>query len=304
MIRALLLAATLFVGLAQPAAAADKMKPFILAEKVTGNAAAVVEATKAKLTAAGFEIAGSYSPYDGVTIIAVTNDELKATAAKTEFGGYGAAQRVSVTQAGGEVQVAFTNPSYMAAAYRMDGNMSGVKDALGAALGSMEEYGTPDGLTDDDLRDYHYKFMMPYFDDPDTINKFDSYDAAVAAMEAGLAKGVSGVTKVYRIDIPGKEETVFGIGMNGAKGTGNMQDDTYIMSQIDFKDLKNAAHLPYEVLVSGKKVYALSAKFRIAINFPDLSMMGSNSFMSIMDSPAGIKKALIRASGREPDEYD
>jgi hypothetical protein len=46
------------------------------------------------------------------------------------------------------------------------------------------------------------------------------------------------------------------------------------------------------VLVSGKNVYALYARFRIAINFPDLSMMGKNSFMNIMQSPEAIKRAL------------
>ena len=55
---------------------------------------------------------------------------------------------------------------------------------------------------------------------------------------------------------------------------------------------KSTAHLPYEVLVSGNKVYALYARFRIAINFPDLSMMGANSFMNIMDAPEAIRKAL------------
>jgi hypothetical protein len=64
------------------------------------------------------------------------------------------------------------------------------------------------------------------------------------------------------------------------------------MSEIDFHDVKSTAHLPYEVLVSGKNVYALYARFRIAINFPDLSMMGKNSFMNIMQSPEAIRAAL------------
>ena len=69
-------------------------------------------------------------------------------------------------------------------------------------------------------------------------------------------------------------------------------DDKFIMSEIDFRDIKSTAHLPYEVLVSGNKAYALYARFRIAIDFPDLSMMGSNSFMNIMKTPEAIRKAL------------
>jgi hypothetical protein len=51
--------------------------------------------------------------------------------------------------------------------------------------------------------------------------------------------------------------------------------------------------------VVGDTVYALPAKFRIAINFPDLSMMGSHSFFSIMCAPKSIKKALTAAAGGE-----
>jgi hypothetical protein len=75
-------------------------------------------------------------------------------------------------------------------------------------------------------------------------------------------------------------------------------DDKFIMSEIDFRDIKSTAHLPYEVLVSGNKIYALYARFRIAIDFPDLAMMGSNSFMNIMKSPEAIRKALQQAVGK------
>ena len=80
--------------------------------------------------------------------------------------------------------------------------------------------------------------------------------------------------------------------MKGASEAQKYMDDKFIMSEIDFRDIKSTAHLPYEVLVSGKDVYALYARFRIAIDFPDLSMMGSNSFMNIMSTTEAIRKAL------------
>ena len=59
--------------------AEDVVKPFILASTSSGGDVASVAAdTKKKLTAAGFEVVGSYSPYDGVEIIVFTNDELKS----------------------------------------------------------------------------------------------------------------------------------------------------------------------------------------------------------------------------------
>jgi cellulase/cellobiase CelA1 len=122
------------------------------------------------------------------------------------------------------------------------------------------------------------------------LAEFKSFQEAVSAVEAGLAAGKAGVTKVYRIDVPGKEEAVFGVAITRGKGA-----DKYIMDYIDFADVKSTAHLPYEILVSGNKVYHLFARFRIAISFPDLSMMGSNSFMSIMSAPGAIKESLTEA---------
>jgi hypothetical protein len=73
--------------------------------------------------------------------------------------------------------------------------------------------------------------------------------------------------------------------------------DRFIMDEIVFKELRSTAHLYYEIPVFDKKVYALSARFRIAISFPDLFMMGSHSFMNIMKTPDAIKKALTQAAG-------
>jgi hypothetical protein len=69
------------------------------------------------------------------------------------------------------------------------------------------------------------------------------------------------------------------------------------MKEVDFKPLRSTGHLPYEVLVTGGKVVALHAKFRIAVNFPDLSMMGSNSFMGIRCAPDAIEGALQQVAG-------
>ena len=113
-----------------------------------------------------------------------------------------------------------------------------------------------------------------------------------------------GVSKVYRIDLPGKDESLFGVALNGASDAVGQANDAYLMSEIDFKDVRSSAHLPYEILVAGKKVYSLSARFRIAQSFPDLSMMGDNSFMNIMDSPNDIKAALKAVAGDHWEKLD
>jgi hypothetical protein len=271
------------------------LKPFVLGSKGAGDLVQKVEATKAALTKAGFTVVGSYSPYANTTIVIATNDELKTTAAKSENGGFGAAQRVSIVKVKDEVQVAYTNPAYWANIYRMAGELKDTAAKLQAALGKVEEFGAK-GITAAQLRKYHYKMMMPYFDDTDTLVKHSSHEEAIKQVEAGLAAGKQGVTKVYRIDIPGKKEVVFGVAMKGAEKD-KFMDEKYIMGQIDFKDVKSVAHLPYEMLVTDNEVIALSARFRIAASFPDLTMMGDNSFMKIMESPEAIKKALAYTAG-------
>ncbi len=269
------------------------LKPFVLASKGAGTVTEKSAQVKTALTGAGFTVVGEYAPYAGADIIIVTNDELKKNAAASEFGGYGAIQRVAVTEVGKEVQVSYTNPVYMANVYRMQGDLSGVAATLATALGKVEEFGAQ-GMTAKQARKYHYTIGMEYFNEPSELAEYGSYEEAVQAVDAKLSSGKNGVSKVYRVDVPGKQESVFGVAMKGS-GVNKYMDDQYIMSEIDFRDLKSTAHLPYEVLVSGKKVYALYARFRIAIDFPDLSMMGSHSFMNIMKAPEAIRHALQNA---------
>ncbi len=276
------------------------LKPFVLASKGPGEVAQKVEAAKAALSQNGFAVVGTYAPYPNATIIIVTNDELKTTAAKSHHGGFGAAQRVAVTKLGNEVQISYTNPVYLSNAYRMAGELKETTAKLQAALGRVEEYGAK-GLTAPQLRKYHYTFGMEYFDEPNTLAAYSSHEEAVKAVEAGLAAGKQGVTKVYRVDVAGKKETLFGVAMKGEGDAGKFMDDKYIMSEIDFKDVRSTAHLPYDILVSDNKVYAQYARFRIAISFPDLSMMGANSFMNIMKSPEAIREALALTVGGKKD---
>jgi len=288
------------------AIAADVLQPFVLAYKTTGDVSTVASDVKSKLTAAGFEIAGEYSPYAGADIIVVTNAALKANAAKSDRGGYGAAQRVAVTKNGDDIEVSYTNPVYMAAAYRMAGDLADVRAQLEGALGAESDFGSEKNLTAEDLRKYHYTVMMEYFDDPSELAEYDNHAEAVKAVEAGLAAGAGGTAKVYRIDVPGKspegkEMTVFGVAMKGVNAD-DCSSDEFIMSRIDKSTPRHTAHLPYEILVNGDEAEALYGRFRIAIDWPHLPMVASSNggtFFSIMCSPNAIEEALTKASGGE-----
>ena len=279
--------------------AEEILKPFILAYTTNGDVQAVADEVKGKVDAAGFEVVGTYSPYDGAIIVAITNDDLKKSAASSDFGGYQAGQRVSITKVGDEIQVSYSNPEYYANTYRL-GDLSGATAALKSletALGNKEVFGTGDKkLSAADLRKYHYMFGMEYFDDPSELASYDSQADAIAAVEEGLSQGRGGATKVYRIDIPGKDETVFGVALNDSGCSG----DEYIMSRVDKAPIRSTAHLPYEILVSDGDVYALYARFRIAISWPNLPMIQSDTgatFFNIMCAPNAIEEALINAAG-------
>jgi len=288
----ILLAALLLFSMGNAAADDAKLKPFVLSSKGAGKVAEKFEQAKTALMAGGFTVVGDYSPYPDASILIVTNEELKKNAAASEHGGFGAIQRVSITKVNDEVQVSYTNPVYMANVYRMKGDLSSVAAGLAAALGKMEEFGSKQGMTASQARKYHYMLGMEYFDEPSLLAEYASYEEAVQSVDAKLTTNKNGVIKVYRVDVPGKNESVFGVAMKAAAEGDNYMDDKFIMNEIDFRDVKSTAHLPYEILVSGNKVYALYARFRIAIDFPDLSMMGKNSFMNIMKTPEAIRKVL------------
>jgi hypothetical protein len=97
---------------------------------------------KASVTGQGFQVVGEYSPYKGSHVVVVTSDALKKSAAKSDFGAYGAAVRISLTEVGGSIQIAYTNPLYIAEAYRMKEPLSAVAAGLEKALGKKAEFGS------------------------------------------------------------------------------------------------------------------------------------------------------------------
>lgn len=281
--------------------AAETFRPFVLASKGPGDFDARVQETKAALTAEGFQVLGEYTPYEDTFVekahvIVVTNDELKKVAGMSEYGGFAAPWRVAVTKAGDEIQVSYANPIYIANAYRLKSDLNGVSEALKRALGEQDTFGSAKGLSARKLRKYHYTFGMEYFDDPYKLAEYASHAEAVATLEKNLANGVAGVTKVYRLDLP-NDVTVFGVARKAPTEDDKDMDEKYIMSVVDFEELKGTAYLPYEILVDGNKVVALHMRFRMAVHYPDLKMMGANSFMNIMPSPNAIQKALAAAAG-------
>jgi hypothetical protein len=269
-------------------------QPFVLASVNDSSLAAQTQATIDALNNAGFKLAGQYSPVENANVLVVTSPGLLAAADASPKGGYGAGERVSITARDGKTEVAFVNPLYLQHAYRMDADMQEIYNALSAALGNMEAFGAEKSLTAKKLAKYHYMMAMPYFDDPMTLGTFDSHAAAIAAVENGLAVEGDALTQVYRIDIPGKEQTVFGVGMKANSDAKDQVqiDSAHQLAIVDFEGYSKVAYFPYEILVDGNNVEALHMKFRMAVHFPDLSMTGDHGFTKLMAAPGATKDAL------------
>lgn len=308
------MAGMLFAASGASAQAADLLKPYVLAYTTTaGTVASVTDEVKAKLTGAGFQVVGSYAPFDGANILVITNDALLKAAASSGRGGYLAPERVTITKqygngkgvafnpANADIQVAFTNPVYWAAAYRVSADVSAVKAKLVTTLGDKEEYGSfydyKNGISAGDLKDYRYMIFMEEFTDPSDLGTFADHSAAVKAIEAGLGAHAGGASQVYRIDIPGTQETVFGVAL-----TQGCSADAHIMKTIDMGPLHNTAYAPYEILVNGKNAEAPYARFRIAISYLGLPMVSNKTggtFMDIMCAPHAIENALKAVTGKK-----
>ncbi len=98
--------------------------------------------------------------------------------------------------------------------------------------------------------------------------------------------------KVYRVEIPGKSQVVYGVLLN-TKSSNKDADDGVIMGVLDQGDKNRLGYVPYEILVSNNKVEALHMRYRAALHFPQLPMLGDGpSFFKLQASPDAIGEVL------------
>lgn len=286
------LAAACMLAASMAVAEDTTYKPFVLASSEPGLLEERAGETVDALEAAGFRLVGQYAPVPDSRVLVVTSDALLEAAAASDRGGYAAGQRVSVSQVEERVEVAFVNPVYLQHAYRLEADLGPVRTALVDALGHVRDCGGGNKkMTARRLGKYRYMMGMQQFDDPSELGRFDSFEAAVAAVLGGLEASDNGLELVYRIDVPGKEQAVIGIGMSSDDPDRHI-DEAEQLAVVDFEGCRKRAYFPYEVLVNGNEVEALHMRFRMAVHFPNLSMMGSHGFTKLMPYPGDIEEAL------------
>jgi len=278
-------------------AQAETMKPFVLAYSTAGtDVTAEVASVREVLRGAGFRMLGEYAVTDTAQVLVATSDALLAAAAGAPRGAYIAPLRVAVTAVDGEIQVSYLNLEYFRHAYQLDTSLAAVASQLAARLGAADTYGAA-GLTPAMLARYRYAFGMERFGDPYLLASHPNRGAALAVLDANLAAGKAGVREVYRLDIPGQDATLIGVSIREDSGADRDAADAHKLATVDVRSPRHTAYFPYEILVRGGEVEALHMRFRMALHFPDLSMMGENSFMQLRRSPAAVEQALQQAAG-------
>ena len=280
-----------------------RVNPFVLAWRGSADFPGKVRQVRKSLLAAGFQIVAELSPFpatdyvDDLRILVFTGPQIKRNAARSRHGGFAAAQRIAITRKGNDVQVAYVNPVYMAYAYRLKGSMADIADRLAGSVGRQQVFGSHNGLTEQQLRNYHYTFGMEYFDDTYELARYSSYSEAVTQVNNHLATNRVGIGKAYSLDIPGKQETLIGVLRKGTGVDGRYHDDHWIMRSVDGGELYTTAYLPYEILITGNRVIALHQRFRMAVFHPDLKMRGKNSLFNILPGAGLLGETLAAAVG-------
>ncbi|MEA1919779.1 MAG: hypothetical protein U9N52_08070, partial [Campylobacterota bacterium] len=116
---------------------------------------------------------------------------------------------------------------------------------------------------------------MPYYEDPSTLAEGEQ--AELLAKADGYKKGKN---VIFKLELS-KSSTLYGYKLG--------KKTSKFVKKIG---TQNAGILPYCVLVENGVAKALSAKYYIAISYPQLSM---SDFMGIATVPGAVEKDLKKA---------
>ncbi len=251
-------------------------------------------ATKIKdaINTGGFEVIGEYHPAENpdLYVICYTNEELRNLSVSfKDRGALASVLKVGLVKKDGKVVASIINPEYMFIAYwgtQMEENQESVVTAMSesakaifAKMGKLTPFGGE--LEKDDLVKYHYKVMMPYFDDPDELGHYQTFEEGLKTIQNNLSNGKGNTVKVYEQIFPNKKVAVFGVGLE------NKEDGEAHFLPIIGED--HIANMPYEIILQENEASMLAGKYRIALYWPDLTM---GTFMKIMSTPGDIEDTM------------
>lgn len=271
---------------------AQELSPFIMVGESQETMNATTDKVVRVLEDNGFTVIGTYNPAEKSTlkVVTFTRNDIKNTVIKVkDRGALAAVFKVGLQTVSKNIVVSYTNPEYLLRAYLMD-NYDTYKTTfekfsydLKVALQSIGNEFNPFGGTvkAGELKNYHYKIMMPYFTDPVKLKEFDSFGQGLTIIQNNLNKGKDNTKLVYKLVYKSENVAVFGVALQS-----NVEGEAHFLPIIGESHL---AALPYEIILQGKEATILHGKYRIALFWPDLSM---GTFMKIMSTPGDIEDTL------------
>lgn len=232
-----------------------------------GKLQSVADVKKA-LLAEGFTIlsATTVDKKGQLTSIVFTNEALTKMADKKNRE-FVASLRVLVNEK--DKEIAFINPLYIAKAFMQDDfdpkSIDPIMDSIRKAFPNLRE--CKDVLKFNLLPKYHFMTAMPYYQDMITVGEADSSKKL-------LEKAIASKNLVFRQQL---SKDRFLIGIKLGKRTAKF---------IKKIGTRNAALLPYPVLIENGKAKIMDPKYYIAIMYPALKM---SEFMTISTVPGAIE---------------
>jgi hypothetical protein len=281
----------ILIGMTAISFAQNELSPFV---GTTTNASVTEASTQVEVAIkdAGFDVVGSYdvAGHSDLKVFCFSRDDLKATTAKyKDRGALASVLKIGIRQEAGKTEVSLLNPIYMFHAYfgenfkdqakALNKIDQDAKNILVNNFGSLVSFGG--SLEIDDLEEYHYKMMMPYFSDPTELEEYDSFEEGLAFIQRKIAASPKEFKLVYQQIDQENKTAVFGIGLlNPETGEGHF---------LPIIGERHIAAMPYDIILQGKTVTMLHGKYRIALYWPELSM---GTFMKIMGTPGDIEDAM------------
>jgi hypothetical protein len=265
--------------------------PFFKTSNQDNAITVLVDEVVAGLEDKNFTVVGEYKPMqsDDMFIICFTRDDLqKASLSFEDRGALASVLKIGFQKTSEGITVSLQNPMYMFYAYfrnDIDKQMgklliidADAKLVLSDLFGALSPFGGE--LEATQLIKYHYKMMMPYFDDPVELEAYDSFEQGLAHIQRKLAISTD-VKMVYKQIYAEQEIAVFGLAL-----TNTEEGESHFLPIIGESHL---AALPYDIILQGKEVTMLHGKYRIALYWPELTM---GTFMKIMSTPGDIEDAF------------
>ncbi|MGI9530086.1 hypothetical protein [Lutimonas sp.] len=288
----LIILSSLLIGLSLSSLYSQEISPYILVGENSESIENTEQLVVKKMTTAGFEIIGQYHPENNQTlkVIVYTRKDLQDISLKVEDrGALAAALKIGLKSDGPGTSISYLNPEYLFQAYFMDSydkHSSGLKKIatdVASTLSALGDKNTGFGgsMTAEELREYHYKMMMPYFTDPVELKEFSSFEQGISTIEKNLKANKNGTKLVYTLQFPEHKVAVFGIGL--------LDEEEGEKEFLPIIGESHLAALPYEIILQGTEATMLHGRYRLALHWPELTM---GTFMKIRNTPGDVKDAF------------